>query len=182
MRRTKIAALLLLAVMLGWASGGFATPPRKPYTVPSGGLIFDEFQVVSWDSAKGGILSCTLSSATGTLSQLDIQFGSSADLAVEPASAQVPALRQGEKKSFRLKVTKISTEKKDVMGTWVRLTVEYLPDFAALRRLVQAEPRRFTIQEGYLKNVLAILQEHEAQGKKEIFSQRGFLDAMLLKQ
>ncbi len=182
MGRTKFAALLLLAAMLGWASGGFATPPRKPYTVPYGGLIFDEFEVVSWDSEKGGILMCTLSSVTGTLSQLDIAFGSSADLAVEPAAAQVPALRQGEKKQFQLKVTKISAEKQDVMGTWVRLNVEYLPDYAALRLLVLAEPRRFTIQDGYLKNVLAILNEHEAQGKKEIFSQRGFIDAMLFTQ
>jgi hypothetical protein len=138
------------------ASFLFASPPQNFFPPES---LFLDWKIVAKDRS-GVVLLATIKSMVGTNSDLKISFESTKDLAVQPASAQVPSLAEGSQKQFEIKVAKTGAPLNKRTGSWVHLRVEYFPDYAALQKRVITN---HLIPAGLRQK---LLQEYETNQKK----------------
>lgn len=131
MIRIGFFAAAIIAGML--AIPGFAQENKFRYTFP-GNLAYEIIpEGKIW---KGEPMKATMKlvGKVGTLKDLKVTFFSSPDLTVSPPEALLETLTSGKTRTFEVKVTPRKTPSK--VGTWIGLTVDYLPDYAALEKVL----------------------------------------------
>ena len=77
----------------------------------------------------------TIESKLGTLQKLNLFFNSSPDLKIECAITNIDRMSAGEIKKIQIKLFS-SNGKPDEMGSWVKMSAKFLPDYGKILETV----------------------------------------------
>jgi hypothetical protein len=162
-----IAALVLSYAMVGLAE---ASRPTRYFAPDSLDL---EIKLKSNSDPKSyAVLTASLKSLVGNITQMKIYFESSEDLEVSPRMATVENFARGAMKDFDLTVNKTSVAP-NASGSWVRIRVEFLPDYQAIMKAV-AEDRKTYPSESMKNQLLKSLNDSKTREVKPIQAKRFF--------
>jgi hypothetical protein len=162
--------LASLVLLLGLASGAEATRPRV-YSPPQS-LNLEIKTKPNADPKAYAVLTATLKSLVGNLTQMKVHFESSEDLEVSPKTAPIESLAHGTMKTFDLSVIKTGSTP-GVSGSWVRVRVEFLPDYEAIMEIVARDQKTYPL-EGQRNQLLKSLEDVKSKAVKSIQA-KGYL-------
>jgi hypothetical protein len=162
-----VAALILLHAV---ASVAEASPP-KMYSPPQS-LDLEIKSKPDADPRPYAVLTATLKSLAGNLTQMKVHFESSEDLEVSPKTASIESLAHRAMKAFDLTVTKTGVTPR-VSGSWVRVRVEFLPDYEAMMETVARDQKAYPT-ESIRNQLLKSLEDRRSKAVKSIQA-RGYL-------
>jgi hypothetical protein len=126
-------------------------------------------------STPYAMVTATLKSLVGNITQMKVYFESSKDLEVSPKTATFESFRAGTVKNFDLTVNK-TTVQPDSAGSWVRVRVEFLPDYEAVMQAVAKDQKTYPT-ESARNQLLKTLEDSKTKGSKSIQAKRFFFPA-----
>ena len=163
----------LAVVIIGILATGVSAQENKfRYTFP-GNLTYEivpEGKVWKGESMKAMM---NLVGNIGTLKDLRVSFFSSPDLKVTPGDAILEQLAAGKAQSFQVQVSPSGTASK--VGTWIGLTVDYLPDYGALEKIL-SQKDKYPL-EGPRNDILRILATNKQKNSRPKDGTRFFFEA-----
>lgn len=88
-------------------------------------------------------LSALVGSAIGTQTEVKISFDSSPNLKIEAKGKVFPSIQEKDEKEILIKTSWVGEVPKDFdsMNTWVRMTIEYSPDYETLLTFLRNEAK-----------------------------------------
>ncbi len=175
--RSILMSLILVAVFGSLViAGETPNPVGERYTLPPNFVL----EISPLEPMKGGkgIFRALIQARIGSPTGIKVRFLSSEDMKISPEIASgeilIGVLKSGEKKEFQLPV---STTGKKVSSSWLRMMVEYLPDFEA--RVQQAKNLASFPNDLERAALFAEVQESARKGKTRIDSTRYYLPTSL---
>lgn len=127
--------LVGLAALFTWLGAGHPVTANVTRSVFPENIALSMTPLGPWSPEQGGILKAQITSRLGTLRQLEISFAASPDLTVHPLTSQVAELTEGTSENIPLRVAR-GPGLPDEMGSWVRMRVQYLPDYERIAQAV----------------------------------------------
>jgi hypothetical protein len=168
----KISAGLVGALFLFHVVTSVAEASRPRVYLPPRSLDVEIASKPDGDPRSFAVLTGTLKSLTGNLTQMKVHFESSEDLDVSPKTAPLESLAQGAIKVFELTVTKTGSVP-GVSGSWVRVRVEFLPDYGAIMEAVEKDQKAYPM-ESSRNQLLKSLEYSKTRAVKSVQA-KGFL-------
>jgi hypothetical protein len=116
--------------------------------------------------------SAEIKSLIGSLRNIKVYYEASEGLDCDSSPAPIEILAEGETKTFEFGV-RLSEKQAADPKNWVRFRVEYLPDYAAIKRHISSDQKSYP-DENLRSQLLEIIEQNVSAGAHAVDAVRHF--------